>query len=200
MKKSKLKSLTYSQAELVTYALFLLGGDQRQIDTEDVAIQAHKLAPARFSWQKYPDQVNLELVRVFLSDAKKRVNGSLVSGSGRTGWSLTSRGVEWAASPKRGPALAGLTSEPQRVSRTRSVDANRRQRERVRLLGSVAWARWFRGDSPISEPEAREVFRIDSYSDEEIQRSKLVRLRGLFASEPEVSRFLNDAAKVLGIE
>lgn len=59
-----------TQAELVTVAVYLLGGELRKIDTEDTAMKAHEIAPGRFAWRKYPGQINLELVRVALSDAK----------------------------------------------------------------------------------------------------------------------------------
>src|ERR1700758_717640 len=96
MKKKPEKRLTnLSQVEVVTLAVYRLGGAQRAIDTEDVAIEAHRIAPGRFSWKKYPDQINLELIRVFLSDAKKDEN-ELVIGSGRVGWRLTQRGLKWA--------------------------------------------------------------------------------------------------------
>src|SRR5262245_4834111 len=75
-----------SQLEVVTLAVFLLGGDEQVVDTEDVAMKVNAIAPGRFSWRKYPEQVNLELVRVFLSDAKKPEFGGLVSGSGARGW------------------------------------------------------------------------------------------------------------------
>ena len=74
-----------SQNEIVTLALFHLGGETRFVDTEDIAIKAHDLAPGQFTWRKYPEQINLELVRVSLSDAKKPENGILVSGSGTKG-------------------------------------------------------------------------------------------------------------------
>jgi hypothetical protein len=47
------------------------------------------------SWRKYPDQINLELIRVFLSDAKKKKHGLLL-GAGKTGWRLTQAGLDWA--------------------------------------------------------------------------------------------------------
>src|SRR5215472_10188888 len=98
MKKSQHKPLTWnpSQSEVVTLAVYLLGGGQRAIDTEDVAVEAHRLAPGRFTWTKYPDQINLELVRVYLSDAKKPEKGAMLLGSGRTGWRLSQRGLKWA--------------------------------------------------------------------------------------------------------
>ena len=81
--------------EVAAVALFLLGGATNVIDTEDIAVKAHAIAPGRFAWRKYPDLVNLELVRVALSDARKRENGALVSGKGKSGWSLTPAGARW---------------------------------------------------------------------------------------------------------
>src|SRR5438874_12278117 len=98
MKQLPDKRLTMEPSHMgvVTLAVHLLGGAQRAIDTEDIAVEAHRLAPGRFAWKKYPDQINLELVRVYLSDAKKSDKGVLLHGSGRTGWRLTQRGLKWA--------------------------------------------------------------------------------------------------------
>src|SRR5260370_11593362 len=119
-------------AELVTWAVYQLGGDQRRIDTEDVAVKVFQLAPKRFGWRKYPAQINLELVRVYLSDAKKTEHGELLSGSGRTGWALTRKGLEWLASA-RGRLHSIQTQEPNdRQSRAGSVDSSRPDPERQR--------------------------------------------------------------------
>ena len=40
--------------------MYLLGGETRRVDTEDIAVKANELAPGRFAWKKYPDQINLE--------------------------------------------------------------------------------------------------------------------------------------------
>jgi hypothetical protein len=61
--------------EIVTLAVYLLGGDSQRIDTEDIAKKVNELAPGRFTWRKYLDQINIENVRTFLSDAKKSKNG-----------------------------------------------------------------------------------------------------------------------------
>lgn len=199
MNKIKKKNLTWSHSEVVAFALFVLGGDQRRVDTEDIAVKAHELAPGRFSWRKYPDQINLELVRVFLSDAKKPDSRALVVGAGRTGWSLTARGVKWAASVKKhGPA--SKFDRDRSLSRAGSVDANRRKQERERLNRTAAWIHWNAGETAPSETEAREVFRIDSYSDATLQQAKLARLRGLFTEDAPLSRFLDAAAAALNLE
>jgi hypothetical protein len=73
------KAIGLSNHEIVTLAVYLLGGGTHHIDTEDIAIRANALAPGRFTWRKYPGQINIENVRTFLSDAKKPKNNNGVS-------------------------------------------------------------------------------------------------------------------------
>jgi hypothetical protein len=184
------KSLTpLTQVELVTWAVYLLGGAQKRVDTEDVAIEVFGLAPKRFSWRKYPDQINLELVRVYLSDAKGVERGELLVGSGRTGWSLTRKGLTWVRA-----AEAELSERHQvasdRQSGAGSIDANRRARERKRILSMPAWSRWASGDRSVVVDEAREVFRIDSYSTPSVREAKMTRMRAMFSDDEQISAFL----------
>ncbi len=187
MYKKDLTPLT--QAEVVTWAVYLLGGAQKRVDTEDVAIKVFGLAPKRFSWRKYPDQINLELVRVYLSAAKDVKHGELLVGSGRTGWSLTRKGLMWvraagAELPKRHQVASN------RQSRAGSIDANRRARERKRILSMPAWSRWANGDRSVVMDEAREVFRIDSYSTASVREAKMTRMRAMFSDDEQISAFL----------
>ena len=71
MKKATAKTKKgLSNHEIVTLAVYLLGGDTQYVDTEDAAVKANELAPGRFTWRKYRDQINIENVRTFLSDAE----------------------------------------------------------------------------------------------------------------------------------
>lgn len=184
-----------SQVELVTLAVYFAGGAQRAVDTEDVAVKAFELAPERVAWRKYPQQINLELVRVYLSEAKTG-REALVSGSGKTGWSLTQRGLEWARTVE--PRLDGLNFRRARQdSRSGSIDENRWRRERARICSHPAWHRWLTGDHAITSKEAGEIFRIDTYSVGQIRESKITRLLDLFADDAEVAPFLTQASAAL---
>lgn len=185
------KTLTpITRADLVIWAVLLLGGDQKRIDTEDVAVKAFQLDPKSFCWRKHPDQINLELVRVNLSNAKKPENGEFLTGSGRTGWSLTRKGLAWIRTA-RSPLKSLGASEPQRrASSAGSIDSSRRDRERKRILALPAWTRWANGDKSVVLPEAREVYRLDSYSTLSVREAKLTRLRAMFGDDEELSPFL----------
>jgi hypothetical protein len=199
--ESREKSLTSATTatELVALSLFLLGGDGRPIDTEDVAKRVHAIAPGRFAWRKYPDQINLELVRVALSDARKPESGALVSGTGKSGWTLTPAGRRWADG--RAGDLLGRDLTKQRAERTAgSIDERRWQRERARLLTTEAWARWSesRDASAITEEDAADLFRIDRYVVGRARGLKINRLVNMFGEDADLLAFLETAASRIG--
>jgi hypothetical protein len=184
------------QFEIAVLAVYLLGGASKAVDTEDAALKCFELAPTLFSWQKHRDQINLELVRVLLSDAKKPKNGALLSGSGREGWRLSSGGLDWLRD--RGNSLIPAAHEEIKRGRSKagSIDSVRRERERTRLTTSDAWIAWTKGGN-LSVKAAQEVFRVDEYTTGRMLEIKLARLRGMFEESDEVSSFLGDAARVL---
>jgi hypothetical protein len=198
MKKRQEKNLTkkLTQGELVTMAVYLLGGDQHAVDTEDVAIKAQELAPGRFSWRKYPEQINLELVRVYLSAAKKPEKGGFLLGSGRTGWSLTQAGLSWARQAAEQFVGKDLTRS-RAQSKAGSIDENRWRRERARIQLSHAWKHWAGRHQRPTAREAAEVFRIDSYAVGPIRERKITRLLAMFDDDGEIAPFLNRMAELL---
>lgn len=182
--------------QLVALALFLLDGARRPVDTEDVAIRVHQLGPGRFSWRKYPDQINLELVRVALSDARKPENGSLVVGTGKSGWSLTAAGQRWASANVGDLASQDLTKD--RSERTAgSIDERRWQRERARIFSTAAWTEWNANGGPIGRTSAEDVFRIDRYVVGRSRELKINRVREMFGDDQELAPFLDAAAIVV---
>jgi len=154
-------AISVSKPELVTLALALLGGADQPFDTEDIAVKAHELAASAFAWRRYPDRINLELVRVALVDASRAKSGSLVQGRGRGGWLLTNQGVAWFS--VHGESLLAAFGNPGSgtEAKVKRPETQHRERERIRLTRSDAWIKWTAGVSP-SASEASSVFRIDS--------------------------------------
>lgn len=180
----------------MTLAVYLLGGRDRFVDTEDVAMKTHELSPGRFSWRKYPEQINLELVRVRLSEAKSEAHGALIRGSTPRGWTLTAKGLEWASSVSVDPAMLEPDLRSARM-RGGSVDAQRSDRERARIVACSAWAKWPHQANEISPREAQEVFRIDSYATDELQLTKIDRLRKRLSGDPVVTEFIEHLVSIL---
>ncbi len=197
--QSREKLLTdATQTQLVSLALYLLGGAGTVVDTEDIAVRVNELAPGRFVWRKYPDQINLELVRVALNNARNKAAGALVNGTGRTGWSLTVVGQRWAEESIRSVQGADLR-RPRQQRTAGSVDERRWQRERVRVLTTEAWRQWneSQDETDVAADAAADLYRVDRYVIGRARELKVNRLREMFAEDAEVAPFLDAAAAAL---
>jgi hypothetical protein len=184
-------SKTLSNNEIVTLAVFLLGGDSHCVDTEDVAVKVNEIAPGRFTWRKYPDQINIEYVRVRLSEAKKGEGGGYVSGSGAKGWMLTQPGVVFARSHVK--ELRGADLARNRLS---SRDKEWRRTERKRLFASEAFQKIKSGAiDAISVQEAEAFFRLDDYVTGSARSRKLTRILNAFGADRDLGRVVKDLAE-----
>jgi hypothetical protein len=94
--------------EIVTYAVALLGGVDRPVHLEKVAVKSYELAPGAFRWDldEFASYIDKDKVRVSLTDAEKDGKGALVRGVGHTRggrtkrtdfWRLTAAGSAWIA-------------------------------------------------------------------------------------------------------
>lgn len=115
-----------TKVELVTGALFLIGGDVRFIMLDELALACHRLMPDVFSWPEYSWLPNLDSVRVTLVDAKRAGvidEGSEGRGHTLKGIRLSALGREWAEC--NAPFLASLRQrlpEPARYAKCSSAD------------------------------------------------------------------------------
>ena len=64
----KMSEYKLTNGDISVIAVFLLGGALHHIHLEDVAMKAGELSPKAFRWKKYPEQINLEAVRISLKD------------------------------------------------------------------------------------------------------------------------------------
>ncbi len=177
-------------------ALAELGGASRRVDTEDAAVRARELAPGAFSWRKYPEQVDLEGVRLALRDAAKPRYGGLVEGSVRSGWSLTPAGVAWVR--REGPSVRrrlGRTDGPRRLDAQRA-ETRKRALERGRIRRLAAWRLWRKG-RPVDRRQAEAVFRVDSETPRRDVHLKIQRMAELLREDPGFGPFVLAMARVV---
>jgi hypothetical protein len=179
----------FANHELVTLAVFLLGGEAKPVDLEDIAMKANEIAPGRFAWRKYSSQINIKNIDAFLWDAKKPKNGNYVLNSGKDEWVLTPVGVVFAR--ERIAALQDVDVSRKALS---AKHKNWLRSERERMRGSPAFAKFRAGElDEVSEQEAEAFFRLDSYVTGRPREQKLLRLMNVFGDDAE----LGDAVKAL---
>jgi hypothetical protein len=176
--------MALTRPEAVTLALYALGGADKPCDTEDIAIKVAELVPGMFAWQKYPEQIDKELVRVALSDARLKKEW-VVGAHNRGGWMLTPSGQDFATK-SQGQLSQGET-------RQRGRDERQHERERMRLLTSAAYAKASDG-GPVTDDEADAFFRINVYVEGQARERKIARVENQFSDDPELGAVVRTLA------
>jgi hypothetical protein len=171
-KKGKSASLL-SNHEIVVIAAFLAGAQSASADTEDIAVKASDLAPGRFTWRIYKDQINIDAVRKRLWDATKIEKGAYLIGSERTGWRLTKAGFDFARKHTRQSVLA----QPKRT-RSSQVERSAQTRELKRMMAADVFTKiQNEGASAATKSDAERFFRIDDYVTGKARAAKIERFR-----------------------
>lgn len=183
-----LKLRELNQKELVTIALYLLNGGTSNVDTEDIAVKAAEIAPGKFSWRKYRDNIDQELVRRALTDARQSYD--YVSGSQREGWMLSPRGLKFAIESKSQKWLKPEEREPEK-------ETIQKNKEKERLMATEAY-RVFTEKGPdalrdVSIATANDFFRLNEYVTGQARMKKINRLQNLFINDQK----LNEAIVIL---
>jgi len=182
-----------TKKDVVVVALGSLEGATEVVDTEDVAIAAHALAPVAFGWRKHVEHIDLDTVRTSLRHeaeaAEPRVSGSI-----RGGWYLTDYGRRWLQQNSSLSTQAELTVADTSVA-TAKKRAETRRSAAVddRILSSPAYKAWAAGQ-PIPERLAAAVFRIDEYTSARDRQLKTARISELVADDRELADFISAAA------
>jgi hypothetical protein len=173
---------TITSHELVTLAVYLVGGDTQEVDTEDVAVKVDELAPGRFCWRKYKDQINIEIIRACLSNAKKKTHGGFLTGTGTTGWLLTRAGLDFAVANVHRVADAAAP-----VERLSQDERRWRRNEQARVAASDAFQKFSGGDrAQVTMRDVETVFRLNEYIVGEARQKKVQRIVNALAADEEI--------------
>jgi len=165
-----------NNVDVVVLATYVCGGQLRHIDTEDVAVKASEVAPKRFSWRKYPKQINIEQVRRRLSEGKAE---GYLSGSQTEGWMMTAAGSKYVETD-----LIGLVKGNAGRTSIASADRHWMAAERKRLTMTAAFKKFKAANlDDIRSIDIGEFFRIDTYMTKEARRTKLDRFVSAFRND-----------------
>lgn len=181
-----------SNHEIVTLAVFLQAGASKAADTEDIAVCANQLAPGRFTWRKYPDQISLDAIRKRLWDAQSPArNFCYVTGSEGKGWMLTPKGLAFAHDHQN-----LLQSKGTRTVRMSRDEQRLQTREKSRISETAAAQKFASGHrDEITKAEAEEVFRLDTYITGKARQQKIHRLVNLLG-DSDLGELVNFVALV----
>jgi hypothetical protein len=183
------KNTKLSNSAIVTLALYLLGGESKYIDAEDIAMKANELAPGRFAWRKYPEQINLRYVEIRLCEARNPQKGALILGSMKKGWILSENGLSFAKDNLKHLHSTNLSRPPMSKK-----EMTLQHHEKERMLSSKALIKFNANEvESVTVQEAEAFFRVDDYVTGIARKEKLTRIINTFGDDPE----LGQAVKIL---
>lgn len=182
-----------AQRDIVAIAAYIAGAAKGRVDVEDIAFKANEIAPGRFSWRKYKEQIDLELIYKHLWDLTKPDNGTFVAGSKKEGWMLTLAGTSFAE--KAVESIEGMNLAKVRLT---TADKQRIKRDRDRLLSEPAFKKFAEGrSSEITVAEAERFFRLDDYVVEAARERKLAQTENAFHDDPKLGPAVANAAQLV---
>ncbi|MDQ2787218.1 MAG: hypothetical protein M3Y58_19690 [Chloroflexota bacterium] len=156
---------------LAAIALLQLDGSERAIGMEDLAMKMAELAPGRFRWKKYPEQINIGSVH---SAAKLLLvtDPPYVTGGVRDGWMLTPAGIHWACQ------TPGIASAPVLASLARGG---------ALLRQSDAWEKFARlTPEEITVYDARRFLKVDEYTSRRRRKERVQAIRNIAAHDDDL--------------
>ena len=184
---------TLANHEIVVLAAYLAGAESSLADTEDIAIKANELAPGRFGWRKYKEQINIDAVRKRLWDATKPEKGAYLIGSEKVGWRLTKAGFDFAHQH----ISAGNMTQPNRVP-TSQAERTAQTREIKRMMNEDAFQKIRLGQTDsITRSEAEKFFRIDDYVTGKARMAKIERFRLIATENSELAQAINILSRLV---
>jgi hypothetical protein len=163
--------------------------DSSAFDTEDIAIEAGSIFPGMFSWVKYPEMLDKNLVRLALTDARRM--HKWVLGTHKEGWILTDtgRGV--------GEAVLDSKTKPQFASKRNEASSVETIRFRHRLLSSEVHSKVLNGHSEFNRDEIYSFFRINPYMSSHDVARRVNRMKRDFSEDSELGESVSVAIAVL---
>jgi hypothetical protein len=185
------KSKEPSNFEIVTLAVYLTGGTSSYVDTEDVAVKADEIAPGRFSWRKYPEQINIANVEKRLYDAK--IKAGYLLGTRKQGWILSENGLRVAKEKYTELKTVNVSRAP--VNKREQVW---KRREKERMLSSVAYEKYTAGKTnEVSVQEAETFFRVNDYVTGVARKERLTRVQNAFGEDSLLGNVIKDLMKMI---
>ena len=176
--------------ELVTIALYELGGARKFIDTEDIAVRADGIDNERFKWRnkKYKFYIDKGLIIESLNAARVRKIGAFVKGNDKQGWILTTIGLEFCKLSKH--KFNGKIIRKKRLSK---IEKKYLLREENRIVNTDAYRKFTDNDNKnITENDIKILFKVNDYTSLKDLDKRIIDLLDNFKDQDKIYQLINN--------
>lgn len=179
--------------DVFVWALYLLGGSDKDVDVEDVYLKSFDLAPARLGWRTRPDLPDYKKTSKALQTVEATSHVGLVQKQGAYKRRLTAEGVRWVERN-----LDTLRSTYESRARVPGVAAGQYERQRRRLRESRAFKGWI-GGMALEPVDLADALECSAASPGPVWRARIEEIKRSadVLSDDELRRFAMQAASDL---
>lgn len=123
--------------DVFVWALYLLGGADKDVDVEEIYLKCFELAPARLGWRTHPEIPDYKKTSKALQSIEATTHVGLVHRPHKYSRRLTLEGIKWVESYR------GILEKNYSMSIVQaSKNTNQHERRRHELKRSDAWAKF----------------------------------------------------------
>jgi hypothetical protein len=185
-------SIEANNTDVFMWALYVLGGAEKQVDVEAIYLKVFELAPARMGWRTRPDLPNFKKTAKALQEIEAKSHIGLLMKMGSNFRRLTPTGVEWVE--KYREILSKTYQGQAPVPAPKNADNSRRLRE---IKTSQVWEVWVNG-AELTLDYLAFALKCSKGSPESIWLDRLADLDRMASSndDPQFRKFAIEAREV----
>ena len=145
--------------DVFVWALYLLGGADKDVGVEDVCLKCFEIAPARFSWRTHPELPDGVKGLKALSVAENKTHVGLILRPNKFNCRLTLDGIKWVEA-----YIAILEKNYSKAIVQASKTTNQHERRRHELKKSDAWAKFLIDPKTVEISDAAAALQCSAAS------------------------------------
>jgi predicted SprT family Zn-dependent metalloprotease len=154
--------------DALVFALYLLGGSDRDIDVEDMFLKCHELAPARLSWRTRPDLPDYKKVSKALQSVEASTHVGLFHHSNQYARRLTLDGNRWVET-----YISILERVYSKAPVQASKNTNMHERKRHEIKNSQVWVLYKESPADIGIEDFASVLQCSAASSQTTWASRV---------------------------
>lgn len=154
--------------DAIVYALYLLGGSDKDVDVEDMFLKCHELAPARLSWRTRPDLPDYKKVSKALQSVEASTHVGLFHHTNQYARRLTLDGNRWVET-----YISILERVYSKAPVKASKNTNMHERKRHEIKNSPVWVLFKESPANIGIEDFASVLQCSAASSQTTWASRV---------------------------
>lgn len=145
--------------DVFVWALYLLGGADKDVDVEEIYLKCFELAPARLGWRTHPEIPDYKKTSKALQSIEATTHVGLLHRPHKYSRRLTLEGVKWVEAYR-----SILEKNYSKAIVQASKTTNQHERKRHELKKSDAWAKFLIDPSTVEISDAAAALQCSAAS------------------------------------